>query len=245
MANEDLRQSRHIREQNYRRPARGVLCGVAILLALACGGDQADRIHAETPGEGEPAPAAAPEDQASPQEPADLSPVSSREVASAPSDVPAVEGDAFEARGAFFTLPSSWTAEVPSSAMRLAQASIPGSGGPAQLTVFHFGVGGGGGVESNLERWVGQVEMDPGVVPLRDTFSHGDFTSHWVDVQGTIKPSTMGVGPTTPQPGSRLLGGVVEGPGGPWFFKATGPADTLAEARDDFLGMLRSARVSQ
>jgi hypothetical protein len=158
--------------------------------------------------------------------------------------VPAAEGQEFEARGAYFTLPSAWTSEAPSSSMRLAQALIPGSGGEAQLTVFHFGVGGGGGVESNLERWVGQMEVDAGTVPSRDTFSHGVFTTHWIDVQGTLKPSMMGTGPDTPQPGSRLLGGVVEGPGGPWFFKATGPADTLAEARDDFLGMLRSARVA-
>ena len=82
--------------------------------------------------------------------------------------------------------------------------------------------------------------MDSGVVPLRDTFSHGVFTTHWVDVEGTLKPSMMGTGPTTPQPGSRLLGAVVEGPGGPWFFKATGPAETLDAQRDAFFALLKS-----
>jgi hypothetical protein len=48
----------------------------------------------------------------------------------------------------------------------------------------------------------------------------------------------MGSGPTTPQPDSRLIGAVVEGPGGPWFFKATGPSQTLADQRQGFRDML-------
>ncbi len=49
----------------------------------------------------------------------------------------------------------------------------------------------------------------------------------------------MGSGPTTPQPGFRLLGAVVEGEGGPWFFKLTGPEATLASEREAFFGLLR------
>ena len=47
------------------------------------------------------------------------------------------------------------------------------------------------------------------------------------------------------QPGSRLLGAVVEGEGGPWFFKATGPDATLAPQRLPFRGMLQRARLSK
>ena len=143
--------------------------------------------------------------------------------------------------GVAFTLPGSWIAETPSSGMRLAQARIPGSAGDGQLTVFYFGPGGGGGVELNLERWLGQVEIDPGSKPSRESASYGDFRAIWIEAQGTLKPSTMGTGPTSPQPDSRLLAGVVEGPQGPWFFKATGPAETLAAERDAFVSMLKSA----
>jgi hypothetical protein len=52
----------------------------------------------------------------------------------------------------------------------------------------------------------------------------------------------MGGGPTEPTPGSRLLGAVVEGPGGPWFFKITGPAATVTAAAPAFDAMLRSVR---
>ncbi|MCP3960173.1 MAG: hypothetical protein GY719_20200 [bacterium] len=179
-----------------------------------------------TPAAGTPAAGAPATDPA-------LAPITSREVVTT--------GAPIAAPGAQFTLPESWIPETPSSSMRLAQARIPGDAGEGQLTVFYFGAGGGGGVESNLQRWVGQVEIDPDSQASRDSFSFGDFRATWVDVEGTIKPSTMGTGPTTPQTGSRLLAAVVEGPQGPWFFKATGPTETLAAQREAFLAMLRSA----
>ena len=52
----------------------------------------------------------------------------------------------------------------------------------------------------------------------------------------------MGSGPTTPQPGYRLMGAVVEGESGPYFFKLTGPAQTIARERDAFLALLASCR---
>ena len=145
-----------------------------------------------------------------------------------------------------FDLPAGWQSEPPTSEMRLAQATIPGPQGNGQLTVFYFGPGGGGDVESNIQRWVGQMEPEPGSEPARQAFeTENGFRVTWVDVAGTLLPSTMGTGPTTPQPSSRLLGAVVEGPGGPWFFKATGPKDAMAAEREKFLEMLRSVRGKQ
>ena len=146
-------------------------------------------------------------------------------------------GPEIAAPGAVFNLPANWIPEQPESNMRLYQAQIPGSGGPGRLTVFHF-PGGGGGVDANLQRWEGQVQSDS--ESTRDSFALGDWQVTWVEVEGTLMPS-MG-GPTEPQPDSRLLGAVVEGQGGPWFFKATGPSATLDEQRDAFLGLLKSGR---
>ncbi len=166
--------------------------------------------------------------------PAPLGPISSRgETAPSAGDA-AAEID--------FDLPAGWQSE-PASGMRLAQAAIPGPGGAGQLAVFYFGPGSGGDVESNIQRWVGQMEPEQGAEPTRQSFeTENGFRITWVDVTGTLLPSTMGSGPTTPQPNSRLLGAVVEGPGGPWFFKATGPKDTMAAEREHFLAMLRSVR---
>jgi hypothetical protein len=143
-----------------------------------------------------------------------------------------------------FDLPSSWQSQTPDSQMRLAQAAIPGAGGAGQLAVFFFGPGGGGTVDANIKRWIDQMETPAGSAPKPEIFQTGSgYKVTWVEVGGTLKPSMMGAGPTTEQPGSRLLGAVVEGPGGPWFFKATGPDATLAAAREDFLKMLKSVRA--
>jgi hypothetical protein len=51
------------------------------------------------------------------------------------------------------------------------------------------------------------------------------------------------MGPGSARPNYRLLGAVVEGPLGPWFFKATGPDETLSAERSTFLAMLRTMRA--
>ncbi|MCG8459395.1 MAG: hypothetical protein MI919_24220 [Holophagales bacterium] len=176
---------------------------------------------------------------------AGLAPVTSRSDGGAdPSAGTSVaSGDEVAAPGLVLRLPESWQQQEPSSSMRLAQAAIPGDSGPGELTVFYFGPGGGGGVQANIDRWVGQVELDPGTEPQQGTFAVGAYQVTWVVARGTIKPSTMGVGPTEAQPGSALLGGVIEGNQGPWFVKVTGPADTLDASQDDFFSLLRSARI--
>lgn len=141
-------------------------------------------------------------------------------------------------------LPPGWTEEPPSTGFRLAQANVPGAAGDAELAVFFFGPGQGGGAEANIERWLGQIETAAGdPEPERETFASGELEVTTVYATGTLLPSRMGMGPEVAQPGAALLGAVVEGPGGPWFFKATGPAETLAVEREPFLEMLRGLRV--
>jgi hypothetical protein len=142
-----------------------------------------------------------------------------------------------------FALPAAWVKEPPSSGMRLAQAKIPGSAGPAELAIFYFGAGGGGTADANIDRWIGQIDQ-PAAPPKRGSFATHGLGVTWVEVAGTMKPSTIGMGPATAQPGSRLLGAVVEGPGGPWFVKVIGPDATVAAARPAFLEMLHGLRTA-
>lgn len=146
------------------------------------------------------------------------------------------------AAGLKFEVPVTWTPGVPKSQMRAAQVAIPGDAGPAELAVFHFGEGQGGKVEDNLVRWLSQMELPQGAEPQRDFFESGEFGVTVLAAVGTLKPGSMGMGPAEAQPNSMLLGAVVEGPGGPWFFKATGPEKTLSPQRDAFVAMLKSAR---
>jgi hypothetical protein len=174
---------------------------------------------------------------------APVGPISSRgdKIADAPAG--AMGGGAAEGGSIDFSVPASWQNEQPANNMRVAQATIPGPGGPGNLVVFYFGPGGGGGVEANIQRWVDQMEVPAGSNPTPETFESNGYHVTWIDVPGTLKPSNMGTGPTTEQPSSRLLGAVVEGPGGPWFFKATGPDSTISAERDNFLTMLKSVKA--
>jgi len=147
-----------------------------------------------------------------------------------------------QVKGLEVLLPPGWTSVPPASPMRAAQAVIAGPGGPAELAVFHFGAGQGGDVEANIQRWLSQIVPQPGTSPQRENLEANGLRITWVDAEGTLQPGQMGTGPQTAQPGSRLLGAVIEGDGGPWFFKATGPDLTLAPQRLAFLGMLQRAK---
>ncbi|MCB1007422.1 MAG: hypothetical protein KDB94_00870 [Acidobacteria bacterium] len=212
---------------------RSTLALAACLLTVAaCGGSsEPPPLAVSTPGG---SASAAP---ASPGGPGMLSPH-----AGVGEMAPTPEGRTVAAAGFVFDLPERWVRQAPTSSMRIAQAEIPGEKGAALLSIFHFGEGGGGGVEANLDRWIGQVEVAPGVEPERGAFEVGDYRVTWIDVSGTLVPTGMG-GPDQPEPNSKLVGAVVEGAGGPWFFKAMGPAETLTGARDEFLAMLRSVRA--
>jgi hypothetical protein len=143
-----------------------------------------------------------------------------------------------------FDLPKAWKAETPKSSMRLAQAAIPGAKGAGDFAVFYFGPGGGGPVEANIARWVGQME-GTGPKPIPEMMEANGYKITWVDAKGTMKGGQMGMGPATAMPEARLYGAVVEGPGGPWFFKAQGPDSTLASQRDAFVAMLKSVRAKK
>jgi hypothetical protein len=189
--------------------------------------------------------------QAPPPPAADQVPILSSHGSAVAASPPA--GGAAAASHLAFTLPPAWTSQTPSSGMRLSQAMIPGSpgspgspgaagaAGPGQFAVFFFGPGGGGTAEANIQRWIEQIDK-PLAAPRGETFTVNGLKVRWIEVAGTLKAETIGMGPSTPQPGSRLLGAVVEGPGGPWYFKAIGPDATIAAARGGFLAMLHGLR---
>jgi hypothetical protein len=154
-------------------------------------------------------------------------------------------GELVETPSLTFRLPAGWERRSPSSNMRLAEATIPGPAGAGELAVFHFGAGQGGSVDANLRRWIAQMDTDPGTTPEQASFESNGLKVTWVDVRGTLRPSSMGMGPKADQPGYRLIGAVVEGSGGPWFFKATGPDATLEPRRAELLDMLRNAHAKQ
>ncbi|HED63932.1 MAG TPA: hypothetical protein ENJ09_00090 [Planctomycetes bacterium] len=141
-----------------------------------------------------------------------------------------------------FELPEGWVAETPANSMRAAQFRIPGGDGTS-LVIFFFGVGGGGGVEANMDRWVGQVTQPDGgdskAVAKRTDEERGAIRLHHLDVTGNYG----GMGGET-HTNWRLLGTVVECDGGPYFFKLTGPAESVEAAKADFERLLASITIS-
>jgi hypothetical protein len=152
--------------------------------------------------------------------------------------------------GLTWTAPEGWTAEQPSSSMRLAQyklAKVEGDEEDASCYVFHF-PGAGGSVEANIQRWYGQFAQPDGqpssaVAKVNKSEVHG-YQQTTVDLTGSFKPSQMGMGMSgdsgDQKPNYRMLGGVVETPGGPWFAKLIGPEKTVAHWEKSFYEFMNS-----
>jgi len=151
--------------------------------------------------------------------------------------------------GLNFTAPEGWIEEVPKSSMRKAQYRLPRAGGDsedAELVVFHFG-GGGGGVQANIDRWIGQFTRADGG-PIGDGARITKQSVHGlpvteIDVSGTYLASS---GPMLAEvqkkPDFRMLGAVAEAGNGPWFFKLTGPAKTIARWQPSFQAFIESIK---
>ena len=149
------------------------------------------------------------------------------------------------AAGVRWTPPPAWKVEAPRP-MRAATYTIPlaaGDQGVAECVVNFFGQGQGGGVDANIERWRGQVRAPDGTpaTPKIDKRTVRGIPITVIDASGTY--TGMG-GPmmagSKPASGYRLIGAIVEGPGGSVFFKLTGPMKTIAAQQKHFEQLLAS-----
>ena len=148
-----------------------------------------------------------------------------------------------QAGGLTWTAPADWKSQG-ERPMRAATYSIPAAKGdaePAELAVFYFGKSEGGGVEANVKRWIEQFQKADGSSAAKDAKVKKEtiagFAATALDVKGTYLGGSM-MGSSTPKPGYRLLGAIVEGPGGNVFFKLTGPDKTVSGAEKSFRKML-------
>lgn len=147
--------------------------------------------------------------------------------------------------GLKWTAPANWKSE-PLRPMRAATYSVPTAAGDtanAECVVYFFGVGQGGSVEANLDRWKGQI-VGPDGRPAEATIAKR--TVHDLPVT-TIDSSGDYTGMGGPMAASksvhsnyRLLGAIIEGPGGNVFIKFTGPAKTIAARKSEFEQLLNS-----
>ena len=146
------------------------------------------------------------------------------------------------AGGIAWTLPARWTAGA-GSAMRVATYAVPAAKGTeaGECAVFFFGPGQGGGVDDNVARWAKQFEGAPRAHATATPVAGVRVTR--VEVAGTyLAPGGPKMQATGRKTGYRLLGAIVEAPGGNVFFKLTGPAATVGAAQAEFDALVASIR---
>jgi len=132
--------------------------------------------------------------------------------------------------------------------MRAAEYVIPGAAGDgddAECIVITFGPGQGGGVDENVDRWVGQ--FSDASKPQRTTLQVNGLKVTRIEVTGTYSPMRMPGMPAgqSNHAGWRLIGAIVEAPSGLWFFKLTGPDATVKAAGPELQSLLASASPNQ
>jgi hypothetical protein len=149
-----------------------------------------------------------------------------------------------------FDAPKEWTAQPSSSAMRVAQYTLPRAAGDSEdgeLIVYYFG-GQGGSVQANLDRWVGQMEQPDGrpskAVANTETMTVNAMKVTVLDVSGTyVAEMAPGSANRHNKPNFRMKAAVVETPAGPYFVKLTGPAKTVERWNAAYTAFLKSAKV--
>jgi hypothetical protein len=168
------------------------------------------------------------------------------------SQLPQVPGAAASHPGVVlkYTAPEDWQKEPVKSSLRVDQYRLPHVADDAEdgeLAVFGTNVG--GGTEANVARWRSQFTTADGQPTPDDAFTQEQFAVGglevtFVDIVGRYDAGlAMGGTPPEPRPDYRLLAAIVETPGGPWYFKAVGPAATMAHHRKGFLDFLHTMTV--
>jgi hypothetical protein len=136
-----------------------------------------------------------------------------------------------------WTVPTDWQ-EVPASQFLLAEYSIAdASGAKAEVNVAELS-GAGGGVLPNVNRWRGQIGLDPvdetGLAKVTTSMDITGSQATLVDLTGTDANG---------QP-TRLVAAIVPMGNQTWFYKLMGDQKVVAREKDAFTKFVRTARYA-
>jgi hypothetical protein len=150
--------------------------------------------------------------------------------------------------------PGTWTRlETPPAGPQKASYRIAKTGNDkedAELSVLFFGTGAKGDPAPAFKGWLDQFDGDAAGSAKREELDVKGFKVETVEVAGTYK-----IGLTPPARGHkksamqmvkdhfRLYGAVVKTPDrGNWFFKLTGPDETVQSAKPSLRGLFETLR---
>lgn len=136
-----------------------------------------------------------------------------------------------------WTVPADWRS-VPPAQFLLAQFSVAGANGTeAEVNVAELN-GSGGGVLANVNRWRGQIGLEPvaedGLAKLTTTMQVTGGQATFVDMNGSNANN---------QP-VRLVAAVVPMGNRTWFYKLMGDEKVVASQKDAFTKFVQTARYS-
>jgi hypothetical protein len=190
----------------------------------------------------EPAPAAQPDNSAQPP-PAQQMPPGHPPVAMDMDKPTTAASAAPKAGGLTFSAPKPFVSRTPKSSMRAAEYGLEGDS-TAELAVFYFGADQGGGVEANMQRWIGQLKQPDGSDAVA---KRSERTVHDISIATVEAAGNYGGGmapPGAPPPAAisdaLMLAAIAKGPEGSVFFKLTGPRAPVEAARGAFEQLLES-----
>lgn len=136
-----------------------------------------------------------------------------------------------------WTTPEGWEVSA-GQGMRLATFTVPGSS--VDCSIVALG-GAAGGLESNLHRWLGQVNLNPDsqtfqtfVSSLPSFSTEQGWPVTWVDFSSLL--------PAGQVEAKSIVAGIVERDGRSIFVKMMGPASELAEQSESLRSLVESLR---
>lgn len=140
------------------------------------------------------------------------------------------------AMGVKIPVPNGWRQVPPANSMRLAEIQVPDASGDAMKACTIAFSTAGGSVQSNFERWFGQIR-DAAGNPVKSeiaTSQVAGLTVSTVEMVGVY----AGMGDGAPKPDWMLRGSIVETSTGLLFIKMTGPAEQMKAASASYKSML-------
>ncbi|MEM6329454.1 MAG: hypothetical protein AAF790_04305 [Planctomycetota bacterium] len=152
--------------------------------------------------------------------------------------------------------PKAWEKIKPRSRIVEAELSVKpeqkeaAEGGPINVTAARLTVmASGGGVQRNLNRWVGQfrqISTESGKAEITEAEVNGMKLTIF-DAAGTYIDSPRGpMGPKTPRPDYRMVAGILQTDGlGDYYFKLVGPAGLVGDNAEAFIAMLKTAERTE
>lgn len=129
--------------------------------------------------------------------------------------------------------PDHWIAKELSQ-LRKASYDVHGRGGIADFSIISL-AGAAGGLHANVNRWRGQIGLDPqSPAEIDATVRHMDSAGLHFDV---VEFASTGADP------QRVIGAELTVSGETWFFKLTGPDAVVAAERETFIRFVQTVRL--